>query len=246
MGKKINLDYQLFVQREEQFYHQPYSNELSFYTAIRTGDIAFIEDCKRKYGPKKTDEPQTTEGKGMLSKDPIKNERYHLIVNAAIITRNCIESGLPQEDAYTLSDLYIRLADETDSIKKLQEINDEMVWEFTLRMKELRTNHVISKHITKCINYIYNHLHERITIELLSKQVALNPCYLSSLFKKETGMTIHYFVLSKRLETAKNMLRDSNYTCSEIASNLCFSSQSHFIRSFQNKYGMTPNEYRKQ
>lgn len=244
MGKKINLDYQLFLQREEHFFHQPYHNEINFYTAIKTGNITFIEESKKKYS-NNTSGTKTSEGKGTLSRDPVKNERYHLIVNAALITRNCIEGGLAEEDAYTLSDLYIRLADETNSIAELQRINDEMVREFTLKMKDLRTKQVISKHISQCINYIYDHLHEQITIDILSKQVALHPCYLATLFKKETGMTIHSFIQNKRLETAENMLKNSVYTCSEIANTLCFSSQSHFIRTFQKKYGMTPNEYRK-
>lgn len=243
MNEKINLDYQLFLQKEEQFFHQPYNNEITFYTAIKQGNIEYIEEIKKKYGGD-NESPKEMNGKGTLSKDPVKNERYHLIVNAAIITRNCIEGGLPQENAYTLSDLYIRLADETNTIPALKELNDEMVREFTLQMRKLRTKTIISKHIFQCINYIYNHLHEPLTIELLSNEVGLNPCYLSTLFKKETGMTIHTFIQSKKLETAKNMLKNSNYSCSDIATTLCFSSQSHFIRTFRQKYGMTPNEYR--
>lgn len=243
MKKRVNLDYQLFLQREEHLFHQPYSNEINFYTAIKKGDIAFIENSKKEYAKQKKKKPSSI-GKGLLSKDSIKNERYHLIVNAAIITRNCIEGGLNQEDAYTLSDLYIRLADETDTVAGLQEINDEMVRNFTLKMKELRTKQIMSRHISQCIRYIYDHLHEQITIDTLSRQVALHPCYLASLFKKETGTTIHSFILNKRLETAEKMLKNSVYSCADIANTLCFSSQSHFIREFRKKYGMTPGEYR--
>ena len=241
MKKKINLDYQLFLQKEEQFYHQPYKNEINFYTAIRHGNIEFIEESKRKYDSQKKS-PEDADGKGTLSSDPVRNERYHLIVNAAIITRNCIEGGLPQEDAYTLSDLYIRLADETETVAELQEVNDAMVREFTLKMRKLHTNQIISRHISQCINYIYDHLHEHITLETLGLETNLNPCYLSALFKKETGVTVHSFIQNKRLETAFNMLKTSTYSCSEIAATLCFSSQSHFIRVFRQKYGITPGQ----
>lgn len=243
MKKRINLDYQLFLQREEHLFHQPYSNEINFYTAIKKGDIEFIENNKKKYENQQEKKPSSN-GKGLLSKDSVKNERYHLIVNAAIITRNCIEGGLDQEAAYTLSDLYIRLADETDTVARLQEINDDMVRSFTLKMKELRTRQIMSRHISQCIRYIYDHLHEQITIDSLSRQVGLHPCYLASLFKKETGITIHSFIQNKRLETAENMLKNSAYSCADIANMLCFSSQSHFIRAFRKKYGMTPKEYR--
>ena len=72
----------------------------------------------------------------------------------------------------------------------------------------------------------------------------LTPSYLSYLFKKETGITVHKFIQDKRLETAKNLLKQNEYSCMDIAAMLCFSSQSHFIKSVKDKYGLTPKEYR--
>lgn len=237
-SKKM-LDYQLYLQRENEFIHQPYTNELTFYTAVKQGNLKYIEDIKKKYSNSKS------EGKGTLSKNAVRNELYHFIVNIAIITRNCIEGGLSQEVAYTLSDLYIQRADELRSIKAIQELNDEMVWEFTTQMNRLRTQKVVSPHISKCIHYIYDNLHLRLTIQQISKHIRLNPSYLSTLFKKETGYSVHEFIQNTRLETAENMLVNTSYSYTDIANTLCFSSQSHFIQLFHKKYGMTPAEYRK-
>lgn len=232
------LDYQLYLQRENKFIHQPYTNELSFYSAVKQGNLKYIEEIKKKYANTKS------EGKGTLSKNPVRNELYHFIVNISIITRNCIEGGLSQEIAYTLSDLYIQKADELKTIKAIQELNDEMVWEFTTQMNKLRTQKVISPHISKCIHYIYDNLHVRLTIQQISEYIGLNPNYLSTLFKKETGYSVHEFIQNTRLETAENMLINTNYSYTDIANTLCFSSQSHFIQLFHKKYGMTPAEYR--
>lgn len=232
------LDYQLYLQRENEFIHQPYINELSFYTAVKQGDLNYIEEMKKKYANKKA------EGKGTLSKDPVRNELYHFIVNTAVITRKCIEGGLSQEIAYTLSDLYIQKADLLKSVKKIQELNDEMVWEFATQMNQLRTRKFVSPHVSKCIQFIYDNLHIRLTIQQISQHVGLNSSYLSTLFKKETGHSIHSFIQNTRLETAENMLVNSNYSYSDISSTLCFSSQSHFIQLFHKKYGMTPAKYR--
>lgn len=242
------LNYQLYLQRENEFVHQPYTNELSFYTAVRQGDLDYIKMIKEKYStPKKNEKKQSkqpSDGKGVLSKDPVKNERYHFIVNTALITRNCIEAGLSQEIAYAMSDLYIRKADLLNTISALQELNDDMVWEFATQMHQLRTKQVFSQHITKCIHYIYNHLHTQLTLQELSKEIGLNASYLSSLFKKETGYSVHSFIQNTRLETAKNMLINTDYAYSDISNTLCFSSQSHFIKLFREKYGMTPAVYR--
>lgn len=246
---KNMLDYQLYIQRENQFLHQPYTNELSFYTAVRQGDLNYIREIKEKYSQPNTEERNTSKkesnGKGVLSKNPVKNELYHFIVNTAIITRNCIEGGMSQEIAYTLSDLYIRKADLLKDVNSLQELNDEMVWTFASKMHQLRTKQVVSKHISKCINYIYNNLHTPLTLTQLSQNVGINSSYLSTLFKKETGYSVHSFIQNTRLETAKNMLINTNYTYADISNTLCFSSQSHFIKLFRNKYGMTPAEYRR-
>ncbi len=251
MRKKNSLDYQLYLQREKSFQHQPYSNELSFYTAVKNGDLATIQKLKEEYPPDANSCQQPTKdydsnGKGTLSKNPIRNERYHLVINTAIITRNCIEGGLSQEIAYTLSDMFIRRADELNDIYALRQLNDEMVWEFTKKMMEIRTQKVISIHVSKCIQYIYDNLHTPLTIRILSQKLQLHPSYLSTLFKKETGYSVHEFVQNTRLETAKNILLDTDYTCASIANTLCFSSQSHFVRLFREKYGITPAKFRSQ
>lgn len=240
--ERDQLAYQMYLQREDYFFHQPYHNEIDFYDAVAQGDIAFIEDLKRKYPV--SSQPEEN-GKGRLSEDPVRNERYHFVVNAAIITRKCIEAGLMQEEAYTLSDLYIQTADTLYTISELQKLNDAMVLDFAKLMQIVRKNKSYSNHIRYCIKYIHENLHTKITIPKLAEKTELNASYLSTLFKKETGMTIHAHIQKKRLETAANILSRTDHSCSAIAQSLCFSSQSHFIQTFQKFYGITPGEYRR-
>ncbi len=243
MGLHNKLDYQLYIQRENMFLHQPYSNELNFYSAIKNGNIEYIEEMKRKYSDYKNSDYKNS-GKGILSKEPLQNEKYHFVINAALITRNCIEGGLPQEKAYTLSDLYIQEMDTLHNIEDIQELNDKMVYDFTMHMRELRTGKIVSHHIKRCIEYIYNNLHIPLTIDKISSYMGLNPSYLSTLFKKETGSTIHVFIQAARLDTAANMLKNTKYPYAAISNTLCFSSQSHFTKLFRERTGLTPREYR--
>lgn len=105
-------------------------------------------------------------------------------------------------------------------------------------------NEVYSKPVILCMDYIYNHLHETIHVDTLAKVVGLNRSYLSTLFKKEMGTSVSEYIVSKRMEVAKNMLRFSDYTYAEISAILAFSSQSHFNRVFRAKTGYTPKEFR--
>ena len=77
----------------------------------------------------------------------------------------------------------------------------------------------------------------------LADHVSLNPTYLATVFKKETGLTIATYIMRRRIDTACNMLRYSEYSASQISEILAFSSQSYFIRCFKQIKGMTPYEY---
>jgi AraC-like DNA-binding protein len=79
---------------------------------------------------------------------------------------------------------------------------------------------------------------------MLADYVKLNPSYLSRLFKKETGISISTYIQKRKIETAKNMLKYSNHTTSQIASILAFPTQSYLIKVFRKQVGMTPKKYR--
>ena len=95
-----------------------------------------------------------------------------------------------------------------------------------------------------CIEYIYNLIHDRITIEDLAAYTDLSPSYLSRLFKKELGISVSEYIREKKIDKAQNLLKYSDFTPVEIANYLSFSSQSHFIQTFEKMVGMTPKKYR--
>lgn len=240
MKESRNLNYQLFIQRESDFYHESPTHEQSVYDAIKNGDIEWIKENKRIHGHKATD------GKGLLSKDPLRNQTYHMVINTALVTRICVNAGLPHETAYTLSDMYIRQADLAQSVKEVMELNDRMVIDFATQMKNLCYPDTLSPAVKATINYIIDHLDKKITTEELADHVNLSRSYLSVLFKKEVGRSIQDYILDKRIETAKNMLRSSNYSYTDIAYSLCFASHSYFCKCFKQITGLTPKEYREQ
>lgn len=232
------LNYQLYVQREAYFYHEPYDHEQFLYDAICQGNVALIEENQRKYSK------YAKEGKGSLSDSPVRNQIYHLVANTAVITRICVSNGLPHETAYTLSDIYIRRADACTTVDAVMKLNDEMVLHFTKLMGELRHEMPLSPVIRKSCNYILDNLHQKLTIAVLADYAGISRSHLSVLFKKEMGMTIQEYIMKKRIETAASMLLSTDFSYSSIAATLCFSSQSYFGKCFKKYYGCTPKEYR--
>lgn len=99
-------------------------------------------------------------------------------------------------------------------------------------------------HIRRCKNYIYSHLHDKLTVRSLAAALDLNANYLSGLFQKCEGISLSRYILREKIERAKNLLTYSEYSYIEIAAYLGFSSQSHLGTQFKNITGCTLHQYR--
>lgn len=93
--------------------------------------------------------------------------------------------------------------------------------------------------------YIREHYATPITLESVSELVGFNPAYFSTLFKKETGFTFSEYLLTTRMEAAKDMLRDTNLNIATICEKVGYSDSKHFAKTFMKETGLKPNQYRK-
>lgn len=223
---------------EASLTHRPLEEEYSFYQAVKMGDLDYI----RKNCDKKTF--SNPNGMGILSTDPLNNLKYHFVVTVALITRHCVDGGMALEHSYRLSDFYIQKMDKCQSISEVINLHKHMVLDYTNRMSQLRKKVSYSKAILLCIDYIYNHINERITINELAEYTNLSTSHLSKLFKKEVGISISEYIREEKINTAQNLLNYSELSLIEIANYLGFASQSHFIQTFEKYIGVTPKKYR--
>lgn len=229
------LKYMEYLQHENSSRHHTQTEEMLQYNLMRIGDPKAVQEGTKMFSSNLL---------GHLSYDPLRNYKYMFVAAITLACRSVIAGGMDSERAYNISDLYILKMDSLKTVDEIKALHADMFEFYTNQMASIRSRQIYSKPITICIDYIYNHLHEKITTETLAKHVELNRSYLSTLFKKETKQSISTYILSKRMEAAQNMLRFSDYTYAEIASILAFSSQSHFIRVFHAQTGCTPKEYR--
>lgn len=83
-----------------------------------------------------------------------------------------------------------------------------------------------------------------ITLEEVAEYLHKNSSYFSRLFSQELGETFKEFVTRVRMERAKELLDQTNYSISTIGDMLGYKSQSYFIRRFKFCFGITPLEYK--
>lgn len=229
------LSEHLFSNRENGFSYAPFEREMAFYESVRSGSLETVKNLFTPLGG---------EGFGKLSDDPLQNLKYHLVVSIAMITRFCINSGMLPEEAYSLSDIYIRQTDHCKSVEEINDVHYNMTIEFTKRMRQINTGHGYSKVVTNILDYISDHLHEKLLVQDIADHVGYTVPYISRLFKAEVNTPLSTYIMQKKVEAAADMLHFSDYSALDISNYLNFSSQSYFIKQFRKYMGITPKEYR--
>ncbi len=84
------------------------------------------------------------------------------------------------------------------------------------------------------------------TVEILAENLFMSRVQLYRKTKAVLGISISDYIQNIRLEKAKELLLEDNLTISDVAYSTGFSSPNYFSTSFKNKYGKTPNKYKKQ
>jgi YesN/AraC family two-component response regulator len=230
------LTHMQFLQRENLTSHYKYDYEMLQFEYIKNGDPRAVDFSVEIF---------LSDGTGKLSDDPLRNAQYGFVCAMTLTTRFAIEGGMEPETAYNTSDIYIQNADKCKTVDEVRALHRDMTEHFTKQMGRLKTQNVFSKPVVLCLDYIYEHLHQVITVEELAGVVGVNASYLSTLFKKEMGLPISKYIRRKRIESAENMLKYSDYPLTDIGEYLAFSSYSHFAEMFRKYTGFTPKEYRK-
>lgn len=93
--------------------------------------------------------------------------------------------------------------------------------------------------------YIYTHIDTHIDIEELSRDLGVSKFHMHRIFKEAFGKNIYENIKSIRLQKASNLLLSNKFsTISEVANMCGYSSQSSFIKAFQERFGMSPKAWR--
>ena len=230
------LAYLAYINRENEFSHHGYDEEMKQYLMMQRGDPEAVEESRRML---------ERNAATALSADPVRNLQYLFVANVTLAVRFAIEGGLDAETAYNAGDMYVRKLDLCRSGEEVTDLHREMFSFFTARMASRKTEKAVSRSIAAAVEYIESNLHTALRIGEVAAHVNLSTGYFSVLFHRETGSAFSDYVMNRKIETARNMLRYSDYSSTEISEILAFSSQSYFIRCFRKAVGMTPSEYRR-
>ena len=93
-------------------------------------------------------------------------------------------------------------------------------------------------------NYLALHSAEKFSLQEIANALYINGSYLLRVYKAHTGHTLLWYHSHLRCEKAKELLKESDLSISEIGETVGFVSSAHFSHVFKKMTGMTPSAYR--
>jgi AraC-like DNA-binding protein len=98
--------------------------------------------------------------------------------------------------------------------------------------------------VENILGYMMEHHHEPLSAENLCGKFHLSRSYLFRIFKQNTGASINEFLVTYRINKAKDFLHGTELPITEVAATVGFQDISHFCHTFKRLSGMTPSRYR--
>lgn len=229
-GRSLNED------AESNIHHTPYELESRVLKALEDGnEEAFF----RLFG-----EVQNYSG-GNFANNTEKYLEYSAVSMVTLLTRSAIRGGVPQKEAYAVSDLLLNQASQGKSEQDYIQILQEGIAQFFRLVKKYKGISHHSYHIRKCKAYIAANLNQPLSPERLAAELRLNKNYLMKLFSSYEGEPLMQYVQRKRVLASADMLKYSDLQIMEIATYYQFQTQSHFGVAFKKHMGFSPAVYRK-
>ncbi len=103
---------------------------------------------------------------------------------------------------------------------------------------------ILSKPVMQCVDYIYSHIKERITIQVLADHTGLSTNYLSRIFKQNLGVSVSDYIREQKIEKSNSsaaILKQINCRYRKLS---CIFFTESLHPTFENFTGLTPKKYR--
>ncbi len=93
--------------------------------------------------------------------------------------------------------------------------------------------------------YVQEHFDQNITLDTVCAQIGFSSSYFSVVFKKETGEGFLKYLTRVRMEKAKELLQQSDYSLADICNRVGYNDVKHFTATFKKATNLSPAQYRK-
>lgn len=175
--------------------------------------------------------------------DSLRNIKNYSITLNTLLRKAAENGSVHPYYIDKLSSQFARKIENANSVEVCDKLQMEMIRKYCLLVR----NHSMkgfSPLIQRVIARIDFDLTSDLSLKSLAALFSVNPCYLSSQFKKETNSTLTDYVNRKRIEHAIMLLNSTSMQIQTIATHCGIPDLNYFTKVFKKYIQMTPKEYR--
>ena len=176
--------------------------------------------------------------------DPLRNMKNYCIICNTILRKAAQQGGVHPFHLDEMSSRFARTIEASPTLEKCSELIPEMIRAYCRLVRTHAGKHY-SAIVQKAQTYVAGNLSGDLSLTTLAGLMQVTPCYLSTLFHRETGVTLAEYITTQRMRAALKLLISTRLQVQSIAQLCGYPDPNYFIRQFRRLYGMTPLQYRR-
>lgn len=175
--------------------------------------------------------------------DPIRNAKNYGIIMNTLLRKAAERGGVHPVYIDSVSSEFAAKIEKANTIDALQQLMQEMFHRYCRLVKKHSTKDY-SPLVQHAITLIDGRITEELSLQSIAGLLNVSSSYFSTLFKKETGITLTEYINNRRIKHAKYLLESTKLQIQTIAQHCGIVDVHYFSKVFKKLTGMTPKEYR--
>lgn len=175
--------------------------------------------------------------------DPLRNLKNYCIISNTLMRKAAEKGGVHPLHLDRTSAAFAAKIESAPNVDAAQALIAEMAHVYC-RLVRKQSPKQYSPLIRKVVSHIEAELAGDLSLRNLAAVHNINPSYLSTLFRKETGKTVTEYINERRMETAMQLLSSTRLQIQTIAQHCGMSDANYFAKLFKKQFGQTPKQFR--
>lgn len=135
-------------------------------------------------------------------------------------------------------------AQKFDDIYQFGEWLSELT-ELFVKKQDMKSSVTASEMMEYAKRIIEENIDKDLSLDIVADRLFITPAYLSTMFKNEIGINFNAYIVERRLELARELVLNTNYSINQITKNVGFNSSTYLIKRFRERFGDTPINYKR-
>ncbi len=177
------------------------------------------------------------------AEDSVRNMKNYMIILNTVLRKGAEVGNVHPFYIHGMSSEFAMRIEKSRTEAEIQKLLNEMIYAYC-KLVKTHSAKGYSPLVQNVVMLIDADLSGDLTLKTMAVRFNVNASYLSSLFKKDTGMTLTEYVGKKRVGRAKFLLETTSQQIQQISHECGILDVNYFVKIFKKHTGKTPKQYR--